>query len=139
MTLLTEDNEPNLEPGFVAKRSQTLTAAEIRVLLKAEWEDIEHSERFLPSMTLWDNLKHDIPPLLKTEPMVLAVDAAVGRITGYSDCFGLLGVTRHPNPEFKDSQLFVRYTNSWQAAPGEVYIFGNHDVFCIDANNYIAA
>ena len=117
MTLLTIDNEPNLEPGFVAKRSQSLTGAEIRVLLKAEWEDIEHSERFLPSMTLWDNLKHDIPPLLKTEPMVLAVDAAVGRITGYSDCFALLGTTRHPDPLYKDDQLFVRYTNVWQARP----------------------
>ena len=65
MTLLTADNEMNLSPGFVQQRRQTLTEAEARVLLEAEWEDIEDSDRFLPSMVWWDNLKADIPALTK--------------------------------------------------------------------------
>jgi len=109
MTLLTIDNEMNLSPDFVRQRRQTLTEAEARVLLEAEWEDIEDSDRFLPSMVWWDNLKAAFPALTKREPMVVAVDAAVGRITGYSDCFGIVGVTRHTDPEYRKNQVFVRY------------------------------
>jgi hypothetical protein len=119
MTLLTIDNEMNLSPDFVRQRRQTLTEAEARVLLEAEWEDIEDTDRFLPSMVWWDNLKATIPALTKREPMVLAMDAAVGRQTGYSDCFGLLGVTRHPDAKYRKDQLFVRYVRKWQARAGQ--------------------
>ena len=119
MTLLTIDNEMNLSPDFVRQRRQTLTEAEARVLLEAEWEDIEDSDRFLPSMVWWDNLKAAFPALTKREPMVVAVDAAVGRITGYSDCFGIVGVTRHTDPEYRKNQVFVRYVRKWQARPGK--------------------
>jgi hypothetical protein len=118
MTLLTLDNEPNLESGFVAKRSKSLTASEIRVLLEAEWEDIEHGQRFLPSITLWDALKFDLP-IWGKEPMVLAADAAVGSVSGLSDCFGLVGVTRHTDPKYRNNQVFVRYIRKWQAKAGE--------------------
>lgn len=119
VTLLTIDNEPNLEAGFVEKRRQSLTEAEARVYLEAEWEDVEESERFLPNMTLWDLCGADLPPLQRNEPMVLAADAAVGRESGWSDCFGLVGVTRHPDPQHRHNQLFVRYVRSWQARPGQ--------------------
>jgi hypothetical protein len=118
VTLLTADNEMNLSPGFVQQRRQTLTEAEARVLLEAEWEDIEDSDRFLPSMVWWDNLKAAIPAPTKAEPMVLALDAAVGRQTGYSDCFGIVGVTRHTDPQHKANQVFARYVRKWQARPG---------------------
>lgn len=113
-----ENNRENLAEGYIDERRQTLTEAEARVLMEAQWEDIEEGERFLPSMTWWDNLKADIPPLTKQEPMVLMLDAAVGRQTGYSDCFGMVGVTRHPNPEFRKDQIFIRYVRKWQARPG---------------------
>lgn len=119
MTLLTVDNEMNLSPDFVRQRRQTLTEAEARVLLEAEWEDIEDADRFLPSMIWWDNLKAAIPAPTKAEPMVVAVDAAVGRQTGYSDCFGLVGVTRHIDEKYRHNQLFVRYVRKWQARPGK--------------------
>ncbi|NIM50756.1 MAG: hypothetical protein GTO22_16145, partial [Gemmatimonadales bacterium] len=45
-------------------------------------------------------------------------DAAVGRISGFSDCFGLVGVTRHPDPAHHETQVFVRYSRTWQAGPG---------------------
>jgi hypothetical protein len=116
--LLTIDNEPNLEEGFVEKRRRTLTEAEARVLLEAAWEDIEETERFLPSITLWDMLKFDLPGLTPNEPMVLAVDAAVGRVSGVSDCFGIVGVTRHTDPNYRHNQVFVRYVRKWQAKAG---------------------
>ena len=119
VTLLVSDNEDRLAPGYVENRRKTLTESEARVLLEAEWEDIEDSDRYLPSMIWWDALKADIPPLGPKEPMVLTADAAVGRQTGYSDCFGLLGVTRHPDPKYHDDQVFVRYVRKWQARPGE--------------------
>lgn len=119
MTLLTVDNEMNLSPDFVRQRRQTLTEAEARVLLEAEWEDIEDSDRFLPSMVWWDNLKAEIPAPTKQDPMVLALDAAVGRQTGYSDCFGIIGVTRHTDEKYRKNQLFVRYVRKWQARPGK--------------------
>jgi len=119
ITLLTRDNSARLAPGYVEKRRQSLTEAEARVLLEAEWEDIDDTERYLPSMVWWDALKASIPALTKNEPMVLAADAAVGRQTGYSDCFGLVGVTRHPDPKYRQNQLFVRYVRKWQARPGQ--------------------
>ena len=118
MTLLTVDNEMNLSPDFVRQRRQTLTEAEARVLLEAEWEDIEESQCFLPSTTLWDLCKAELPVMDPKQSMVLGVDAATGRKSGWSDCFAIVGVTRHPDPKYP-RQVFVRYTNIWQAAPGK--------------------
>lgn len=118
MTLLTLDNQDNLSEDFVSKRRQSLTEAEARVLLEAAWEDIEEGQRFLPSTTLWDLCKADLPAMDPKQPMVLGVDAAVGRVSGIADLFGLVGVTRHPDPKHRSSQLFVRYTNTWKAPRG---------------------
>lgn len=74
VTLLTKDNEENLEPGFTKKRAQTLTAAEVRVYLEAEWEDIDETQQFLPSMTLWDLCEGKLPPLTAHESMILALE-----------------------------------------------------------------
>lgn len=107
VTLLTIDNAENLEPDFTRKRAQTLTAAEARVLLKAEWEDIDTGQRFLPSMLLWDACRvDDIPALTEYEPMVLALDAAV-----VNDCFAMIGITRHPQ---NDEIVVVRFVQVWE-------------------------
>jgi len=120
LKLPTRGNLHNLTPEFLQKRAQTLTDAEAALLLEADEEiEMEGTDRFLPSMVWWDALKASIPPLTKNEPMVLAADAAVGRQTGYSDCFGLVGVTRHPDPKYRQHELFVRYVRKWQAAPGQ--------------------
>ena len=117
VTLLTRDNEPNLEPGFVGKRAQTLTEAEARVLLDAAWEDIEEGQRFLPSMLWWDACKEPLPALGPREPLVVALDAAVGRTDSDSDCFGVLAVSRHPARP-KDC-VAVRYCQTWRAKAGQ--------------------
>ena len=106
VTLLTIENAANLEPGFAASRAQTLTAAEARVLLNAEWEDIDTGQRFLPSMLLWDGCKASIPALTEYESMVIALDAAV-----VNDCFAMVGVTRHPA---NDEIVAVRFVQVWE-------------------------
>ena len=123
MTLLTSDNEENLSVGFVEKRRQSLTEAEARVLLEAAWEDIEDTEYFLPSISLWDLCQGELPPLGPKEPMVIALDAAKGRKQGMSDCFGLLGVTRHPTDH---EDVAVRFIQKWQVKAGH-YIDYNAD------------
>lgn len=106
VTLLTIENAENLEAGFAEKRAQTLTAAEARVLLNAEWEDIETGQRFLPSMLLWDNCQQNLPPLTDYEPMIVAMDAAV-----VNDCFAMVGVTRHLA---NDEIVAVRFVQVWE-------------------------
>ena len=109
ITLLTVDNEENLEEGFTAKRRQSLTEAEARVLLEAAWEDIEDSEHFLESMSMWDLCEQELPPLGKQEPMVLAIDAAIGG-SGLASSFGMIGVTRHPE---NHDNVAVRFVEKW--------------------------
>ena len=115
LTLRTIGNEGNIQEGFTENRALSLTAAEARVLLDAEWEDIEASERFLPNMLLWDLCHTDLPLLGPREPLVVAMDAATGRTNDYSDCFGMLGVTRYPP---HSDTVAVRLVQKWQARPG---------------------
>lgn len=106
ITLLTIGNAENLERGFATSRAQTLTAAEARVLLNAEWEDIEAGQRFLPSMLLWDACRATLPALTEYDPMIIALDAAV-----VNDCFAMIGVTRHPAD---NENVAVRFIEVWE-------------------------
>jgi len=115
LTLLTKENEGNLQEGFTENRALSLTSAEARVLLDAEWEDIEAIDRFLPNMLLWELCKTELPTLEPREPLVLAMDAATGRANTYSDCFGMVGVTRYPS---HSDTVAVRLVQKWQAPPG---------------------
>ena len=118
IVLLTRDNEENLFEGFADARAQTLTAKEARVLLEAAWEDLSDGQPFLPDMTWWDNCKEKLPPLTPREPMVIGVDAATGRTTTSSDCFAIVGVTRHPDRNRGADTIAVRYAKTWQARAG---------------------
>lgn len=92
--LLTSDNEAmgNLATGYTQQRRQSLTESEARVLLGAEWEDIDDNDRFLPSMAMWDAcLDSSLPPLTEREQVIIALDGA-----DVNDSFGLVGVTAHP-------------------------------------------
>lgn len=126
VTLLTEDNERagNLEAGYTQKRGQSLTESERRVLLKAEWEDIDEAESFLPSMTLWDACQEQLPTLTNREPMVIAMDGATGRTDSKSDCFAVLGMTRHPK---RAEDVAARLTAKWQAQAGQHIDFEGTD------------
>lgn len=126
VTLHTVDNERdgNLSPGYVHQRRQSLSEQEARVLLEAEWEDIDEADRFLPSMVWWDTLKEALAPVTRNEPMVLAMDAATGRAASVSDCFGMLGVTRHP---IRHNDVAVRFVAKWQAKAGHAIDFQGNE------------
>jgi hypothetical protein len=110
--LLTSGNAANLAPGFADVRKQSLTEAEIRVLLNAEWEDIDDTDRFLTSIIWWDACKEDLPALDPYTPMVLAADAGVD-----DDNFALIGVTRHPD---NNERVAVRYARRWVPNGGKI-------------------
>jgi len=118
IVLLTVDNEINLFDGFAQARSQTLTELEARVLLEAQWEDLTEGQPFLPDMTWWDHCREELPPLRPHEPLIIGLDAATGRTSSVSDCFAIVGVTRHPDPAKADNSVAVRYAKTWQARPG---------------------
>lgn len=123
MTLLTVDNLHNLDAGFLEDRKTLLSESEIRVLLEAEWEDLEDLERFLPSMVLWDECREELPPLDPREPTIIALDAAVS-----GDSFGLLQVSRHPDPARRADSVAVRYSQEWKPPPGgEIDFQGTDD------------
>lgn len=112
--LLTSDNERmgNLAAGYTQQRRQSLTEAEARVLLGAEWEDIDDNDKFLQSMILWDQCREDLPPLTVHEQLIIAYDDAEK-----SDSFGLVGVTSHPT---KPNMLAVRFAYEWIPPTGGV-------------------
>jgi hypothetical protein len=114
--LFTRDNEENLQAGFSILRAQSLTEAEARVLLFAEWEDIEEGQPFLPSMLWWDQCRETVPELDDKTPVVIGVDAAMGRQIEDSDCFAIVVVSRHPSDQ--RNSVMVRYVKTWQARAG---------------------
>ncbi len=121
--LSLKDNEINLYEGFSTDRALSLTEAEARVLLEGEWEDLDDTEHFLPSITLWDTCQSTIPPLRADEPLVLGIDAAKGRTNSYSDCFAIVGVTRHWDKDKRKDNVVVRLVYTWQARPGRSITF----------------
>lgn len=121
------DNEENLYTGFANDRALPLSEAEARVRIEGEWEDLDDTEHFLPSMTLWDTCREDIPPLDANEPIVLGVDAATGRTNAMSDCFAIVGVSRHWDRAKRRDHIVVRFVHTWQARAGKQIIFRYND------------
>ncbi len=115
-TVLTEENTANLSEGFVEQRAQSLNEAEVRVLLRAEWEDIADSEKFV-NIIWWDACKGQLPELTRSEPVVIALDAATGGTTTQADCFAMVMVSRHPGEDRKQD-VAVRYCGIWNPPPG---------------------
>lgn len=120
ITLRLDENTENLAEGYVRDRKQSLTDTESSILVDAEWSDEETNQRFLPTMAWWDRCREYLPPIGNREPMIIALDAATGRASATSDCFGILGVTRHPNDR---ERVAVRLVEEWHAKPGHAIDF----------------
>lgn len=129
MRLFTRDNIANLSPGFLEKRRASLTEAEAEELLEAAWVDLEGTESFLPNMALWDRLAWpEMPPVQRTESLVLALDGAIGSFDEGServpDTFAISGVSRHP---LRPGDPAIRFTFRWQPRPGYQLDFEGSD------------
>lgn len=111
LTLRTADNEAagNLAAGYTTVRGQSLSASEARVLLEAGWEDADDVEHFLPSITLWDACREDLPPLSRRTPLVVGVDAGIS-----SDTFAIVAVSRHPA---RNEHIAVRWVRVYVPKP----------------------
>jgi hypothetical protein len=127
ITLRLVDNESNLSTDYIENRHSSLTSAEQRVLLDAEWEDIDDVSPFLSSMIWWDRCKEVLPAPTIEESMILIIDAATGRKTASSDCFALVMMSRHPDPERAERHVAIRYSNYWRARAGEKISFEGTD------------
>jgi hypothetical protein len=115
-TVKTSDNT-HLTSGYEESQRLALTSSEARQYLEAEWEDVSDIEKFV-NIIWWDNNKEQLPGLTRSEPMVLALDAATGgESSTLADCFAVVGVTRHPE---RKQDVAVRYCGIWQAQPGQL-------------------
>lgn len=74
-------------------------------------------ERFIPTISWWDKCKRDSHevPALRGSPVVIALDAAIGRKTSPSDCFAIVAVSLDPTNK---RSVIVRYSQKWQVPPG---------------------
>jgi len=109
IVLLTKDNVINLDAGYYEDRAAGLSSAEERALLEGQWEDIDNPDKFLDSILWWDRCAEQLPPLSPHEPMILMADAGVS-----NDCFGLVGVTRHPDQARRTTDIAVRHVDVWE-------------------------
>lgn len=118
-TVKTLENLDNLDANYVEAQQASLTSAEARQYLEAEWEDLSDVEKFV-NILWWDNCKEELPGLGRDEPMVIALDAATGGKTQTADCFAVVGVTRHPH---RVEDVAVRYCGIWVPPPGGLLDF----------------
>ena len=119
VTLPVELNRENLADGYVENRRKSLTENEARILMDAEWEDQTDLEKFV-NILWWDNCKEELPPLNRSEPGILSLDAAKGSESNVSDCFAVVLVTRHPH---RPDDVAIRYCGIWQAQAGDYIDF----------------
>jgi len=119
VTLPVELNRANLAEGYVENRRKSLTENEARILMDAEWEDQTDLERFV-NILWWDSCREELPPLGRSEPGILSLDAAKGSESNVSDCFAVVLVTRHPS---RREDVAIRYCGIWQAQAGQYIDF----------------
>jgi phage terminase large subunit-like protein len=116
VTLKTEENLPNLDPGYVDEMRRALSPEEFALFMEAQWVRLDSAEKFV-NIVWWDNCKEELPALTRSEPMVLGVDASKGGKTSLPDTFAVVGVTRHPH---RPNDFAVRYCGVWEPEPGEL-------------------
>ena len=100
------NQEPRLPwqtPAYYASESAVLTDSEFRRIHKNEW--VSSIAQFVPD-AWWDACRVEPLQFDQDEPVIFALDAAV---TG--DCFGMVGVSRHPADSTK---VIVRYVRKWR-------------------------
>lgn len=118
VTLPLELNRENLADGYIEQRRSTLTEAEARVRVDAEWEDESATEKFV-NIFWWDACYEPLPGLTRSEPAVIALDASKGseNPSMLPDTFAVVLVTHHP---FRGDDVAVRYCGIWQPEPGKL-------------------
>jgi phage terminase large subunit-like protein len=94
---------------YYAQEEAVLLPNEFRRLHKNEW--VTSSEAFIEP-AWWTACKEDLA-FDQWEPVILGVDAATT-----DDCFAIVGVSRHPNHERRDTDVGVRFVKIYRAPKG---------------------
>lgn len=104
---------------YYAQESRMLPHNEFLRLHKNQWVRSEFAA--IPAQW-WVALKEDLPPLKPKEQIILGADAAVS-----GACFGLVAVTRHPDPKRRDTDVAIRYCRAWTPPKGGKIDFAAKD------------
>lgn len=103
-------------PEYYAQERSALAAMpeEFERVHRNQWAE-GGTERFLPSIALWDACREDLRPLDAHTPCILALDAGES-----NDTFATVIVSRHPK---RPTSLAVRYARAYVPRPGETLDF----------------
>jgi len=107
-------NIDNLDPNYLSERALSLTSKEKRVIMDAEWEDEEDTQKFV-NLAWWNACQETSRAWPRNQSTIIAVDAATGGATSTPDCFAVVAVTRHPD---RPKDVMVRYCGIWHPPPG---------------------
>ncbi len=101
-------------PEYYASEENILMPSEFSRMHRNQWTT--STEKFV-EMIWWDACKEQLPELTRSEPVVIALDAATGGTTIQADCFAMVMVSRHPGADRKQD-VAVRYCGIWNPPPG---------------------
>ena len=104
---------------YYAQEASLLPHNEFLRLHRNQW--VRSEDVFVP-VAWWDSLKEDLPPLQKGEKIIIGADAAVS-----GACFGLVAVTRHPDPKRKGTDVAIRLSRKWAPPRGGKIDFAAKD------------
>jgi len=93
---------------FLGAREAEMAPPEFRRQYWNEW--VSSTNAFI-DILLWDACAGDVPPLERTEQMIIALDAGVN-----NDCFGMVGVSKRGVGE--SAVIYHRLTKKWQPENG---------------------
>ena len=115
----TEPRMPWQTQRYYAEEARMLPVNEFLRLHRNQWVTSEFAA--IP-VEWWDSCQGVIPPLKEGEMLLLAADAAVS-----GACFGLVGVTRHPDERRRATDVAERYSRKWAPPRGGKIDFGAPD------------
>ena len=94
-------------PEYYAAEEARLPPAQFQRIHRNMW--VSSEDTFVP-IQWWTACQEKLPPLQDGEKLILGADAAVS-----GACFGLVGVTRHPD---RREDVAVRYARAWTPPKG---------------------
>lgn len=95
---------------YYANEESIQLPSEFLRIHKNQW--VSSVEKFI-EILWWDACKGTLPQLDKRQPVVIALDAAEGRVDEKSDCFAMIMVSR------QGDMVYPYYVGIWQAEAGK--------------------
>ena len=100
---------------YYASEEGDLLPSEFQRIHRNQW--ISSVEKFI-EILWWDSCKGQLPQLNKLQPVIIAMDAAEGRVDSKSDCFAMIMVSK------SNEIVYPHYCGIWQAEAGHYIDYG---------------